>query len=340
MGRNYKERQKEIERRVFSYDEKDEILLKSKCKCAKCGYKIDKYAMTIEHIIPVSKGGTNDAENIIGLCYECNRDKGNDICEPEFFYKNLTKKAMREAREYVNEYMKNYNWLSMNNFLPYDRTMIEYYIIRDIRDYNKCARAMITLRKAVHNDYESDFERLYDFIYDYDEKYGISNEGLDELILSYFEDGVIYYIEVEGDIRAVFPVKFHTVITSDERQHYCLWFNNPMTIKDNPTYGDLALSVLKEITGVVFELCRKENVEGMQVMYSVYYGTKYVKEILRNLVKDHYSILEETLGSDNFSTINMTYNPKRNGEFYLTKSEEYTSFDRFVTRHIKTYQNR
>lgn len=41
--------------------------------CVSCG----KPADTIDHIIPVSKGGTNDIENLQPMCWPCNRSKRN-----------------------------------------------------------------------------------------------------------------------------------------------------------------------------------------------------------------------------------------------------------------------
>ena len=43
--------------------------------CARCG-KQEK--LTVDHIQPVSKGGTNDIGNICPLCRSCNSHKGTD----------------------------------------------------------------------------------------------------------------------------------------------------------------------------------------------------------------------------------------------------------------------
>jgi len=49
-----------------------------KVRCAACEAKIkDRYE--IDHIIPVSKGGANDRQNIQLLCPECNRKKSDKL---------------------------------------------------------------------------------------------------------------------------------------------------------------------------------------------------------------------------------------------------------------------
>lgn len=45
-------------------------------KCAKCGSREN---LEYDHIVPVSKGGSNTARNIELLCQDCNRAKGNRI---------------------------------------------------------------------------------------------------------------------------------------------------------------------------------------------------------------------------------------------------------------------
>lgn len=45
--------------------------------CVHCGKKFRKGSIDIDHIVPQSKGGTNDPKNLQCLCIHCNRSKGN-----------------------------------------------------------------------------------------------------------------------------------------------------------------------------------------------------------------------------------------------------------------------
>lgn len=60
-----------------SYTQKDiqRILESQDCKCVGCQEDISK-SFTIDHIVALSKGGSNLAENIQLLCLACNCQKG------------------------------------------------------------------------------------------------------------------------------------------------------------------------------------------------------------------------------------------------------------------------
>lgn len=45
--------------------------------CQYCG----GIAMEVDHIIPLSRGGTNDDSNLAAACFRCNRSKGNKTLE-------------------------------------------------------------------------------------------------------------------------------------------------------------------------------------------------------------------------------------------------------------------
>ncbi len=47
--------------------------------CARCGKKLRKADVDVDHIIPQSKGGSNNIYNLQCMCKTCNRSKGNDM---------------------------------------------------------------------------------------------------------------------------------------------------------------------------------------------------------------------------------------------------------------------
>jgi len=56
---------------------KKNILIRDGFKCAYCGS--EKGKLTIDHIIPKSRGGKTDFENCVSSCKSCNNKKGNKI---------------------------------------------------------------------------------------------------------------------------------------------------------------------------------------------------------------------------------------------------------------------
>lgn len=69
-----------------TFTEKEWELLKERSahRCARCGqrepFMLQSYQfLTVDHIIPLSKEGTNKIDNIQALCIDCNNRKGNRI---------------------------------------------------------------------------------------------------------------------------------------------------------------------------------------------------------------------------------------------------------------------
>lgn len=61
---------------------RNRILKKCKNKCVKCG-SIEK--LEVDHIIPLSRGGRENEDNMQILCKKCNCKKHNGIDFREFF---------------------------------------------------------------------------------------------------------------------------------------------------------------------------------------------------------------------------------------------------------------
>lgn len=64
------------ERQAVSEEVKNMVWRRDEGKCARCGSNRN---LEFDHIIPVSKGGSNTARNLQLLCESCNRQKSDSI---------------------------------------------------------------------------------------------------------------------------------------------------------------------------------------------------------------------------------------------------------------------
>ena len=50
-------------------------------RCIRCGKSEPEIKLTVDHVIPITKKGSNDIGNIQPLCYSCNASKQNRIMD-------------------------------------------------------------------------------------------------------------------------------------------------------------------------------------------------------------------------------------------------------------------
>ena len=71
-----------IQRNSKTNDLREAIKKRDNYTCCICGnsvFKEPNLLLEVDHIIPISKGGTTTASNLQTLCWRCNREKGNSI---------------------------------------------------------------------------------------------------------------------------------------------------------------------------------------------------------------------------------------------------------------------
>jgi len=78
---------------------KDSIKSKWNHKCAYCGSNKE---ITIDHVIPQSKGGIDTSLNCVACCHSCNKDKGHTQWE-EWYKKQsfFTYERMHDILEWI-----------------------------------------------------------------------------------------------------------------------------------------------------------------------------------------------------------------------------------------------
>lgn len=55
------------------------ILLRDRNTCQYCGVVLPASELTLDHVLPRSRGGTSSWENLVACCHSCNRRKGNRL---------------------------------------------------------------------------------------------------------------------------------------------------------------------------------------------------------------------------------------------------------------------
>jgi len=55
------------------------ILLRDRNSCQYCGELLPASELTLDHVVPRSRGGASTWENLVTCCHSCNRRKGNQL---------------------------------------------------------------------------------------------------------------------------------------------------------------------------------------------------------------------------------------------------------------------
>lgn len=81
---------------LAGWEVREYLLVKHGYLCAYCGEKSDYYE--VEHLTPVSRGGSSRISNLVLSCEPCNKAKGNMTCE-EFGHPHLRQVATRPLKD-------------------------------------------------------------------------------------------------------------------------------------------------------------------------------------------------------------------------------------------------
>lgn len=103
---------KKTKRKQYSESQRKIIYKKSCGRCQLCGRKIRFEDMTVDHIIPLDSGGSNDIDNAQATCIACNRFKANIL--PAMFFDRITEIFMYQMEK---KYESNTDWRMARNLL-------------------------------------------------------------------------------------------------------------------------------------------------------------------------------------------------------------------------------
>lgn len=141
-------RQRSEERTYIPQQIRWQVLKDCNEVCAHCGAPLRLgTSFTLEHVIPLNKGGSNDAKNFVALCKPCNTAKSDDIVSPSLYYTHLPKQKLHQVQTLFNDYMKTVRYLANDTVFPLDQFDINAEI--EIAP-NMNARKILHLPTTVH----------------------------------------------------------------------------------------------------------------------------------------------------------------------------------------------
>ena len=199
--------QKYYEREKMDWAEKKSISAKSDDKCCHCGNcaffghpdHVDRVA-TVEHVIPISKGGSNHHLNLVMLCEDCNKEKGNKIM-PIGWYPYLKEEYKPDLNEYITSWLQ-VTETERTHVLQYDEYLVplvqkQFY---GYRGHHK--KSVFTVNVKVKRANWDDSEKMTEYLIKYLTKNGElgTEEAAAMNIAFWLTFGSIYYVEKNNEI--------------------------------------------------------------------------------------------------------------------------------------------
>ncbi len=77
------------------------ILVRDKLRCQYCGVKGTLFELTLDHIVPRSRGGQSEPENLCAACKPCNQRKGDRTPDEARMPLHATPSALRYGLDHA-----------------------------------------------------------------------------------------------------------------------------------------------------------------------------------------------------------------------------------------------
>lgn len=107
-----------------------EIFKRDNFTCGYCGQQPPEVILEIDHILPVSKGGDDDINNLLTSCFDCNRGKTNiklDQITPQIKENLEVLKIKEEQIKEYRKYVKNYRKRITREINEVEKIFVNYF---------------------------------------------------------------------------------------------------------------------------------------------------------------------------------------------------------------------
>ena len=214
---------------IFTWDEKVDIAKKSGDHCCHCGKLCYfGYGATVDHFIPLYKGGSNRMHNLLLLCKDCNKEKDDKIVDMSYF-PWLKDKYKAEMHKYLEDYIHTFDYIERNRIFACDEYSIFQETVNVTPSYRKKSKKpakSIGIRYKMKYATWADMDKLCDYFVRFLKKYHSlgSEQAAFQNITFWLRFGCIYYLERNGEIQVmyVFTVKHEPEVYAYHGNPYVL----------------------------------------------------------------------------------------------------------------------
>jgi len=252
---------KYYDRDSFTYEEKVDICRKTDEVCSHCGKKMYiGYGATVDHFIPLNKGGSNRMINLIPLCKECNEAKEDKLYNLSYV-PYLKDKYKKELAQYLDSYVSVMDYVQRHRILAYDEYE-DYLLIRPLQ--NKKTRKAVN---GIKSSYKiklatwNDLDKIHEYLVKYLKKLNcLDNEDVArENITFWLKFGCIYYIERNNEIVVMTAL----TIRQMEDDEYFRGVSHQPYMYIFPYYNtDISYNIVKNlISNIPIRMMEENNLE-------------------------------------------------------------------------------
>ena len=210
---------------AWSYDEKRDIAKKSDDKCCHCGKtKFFGYGATVDHFIPLYRGGSNHILNLIMMCSDCNKEKADKIVDMSYV-PYLKEPYKKQLSDYLDSYINCFEYIERNRLFACDQYSVLYlnpklYYMQNKKGSKFKNKEPLGSKYLIKYATDDDYSRICDYFERYLKKYdAFANTSAVRANISFWmKFGCIYYLEKNNEISTivVFTVK-HMAAGEDYR---------------------------------------------------------------------------------------------------------------------------
>jgi hypothetical protein len=83
-----------------------EVFKRDDFRCRYCGANAMQSLIEVDHVIPASKGGTDDAANLVAACWDCNHGKSDVPLEDRRLSEPTPAEALGEHAKQIRTYLR------------------------------------------------------------------------------------------------------------------------------------------------------------------------------------------------------------------------------------------